>query len=831
MSVADARSPSAWERVKGILNGALEREGAARAAYLAEACAGDAALRREVESLLEAADRDWSLMDRVGDLGAGPRESRAGSRIGERIGPYEILSELGRGGMGQVFLARRADDEFQKKVAIKLVPPGPARELALGRFRSERQISATLEHPNIARLLDGGTTRDGEPYFVMEYVEGEALLAYAATHRLSIEERLRLFRQVCEAVHYAHQHLVVHRDIKPSNILVTGKGTPKLLDFGIAKLLDPAGLATGGETGTLTRLLTPDYASPEQVRGQRVSTASDVYSLGIVLYELLAGQKPYRLETGDPAELVRLVCERDPERPSAIVPRLSADLDAIVLKALRKEPDRRYGSVEALSADIGRYLDGRPVLARRGTAAYRVGKFVRRNRVGVAAAGLILLALAGGIWMTLREARRALAAEARAERRFNDVRKLANSFLFEFHDAIRDLPGSTPARELLVRRALEYLDDLSRESANDLSLRRELSEAYQKVGDVQGNGFMANLGDIPGAIASYDKAIALLEPPVASGKGGDAERATLASAYLVGGGIRLLAGDANTAVAMAEKGLPLRRSLAEKSAADPRRQMDLAQAYQFYSFYLSGVGRDRESYEALRKQAAILRGRLARSPEDRQARRALSQNRFLTGQTLERTDPKGAMDSYREAARILDGLRAEDPSSTQFRRDLGYAHMVIGGLLLEEKDFSGAEKNDRLALALFEPLASSDAKSIDGKLLVAEARHNLGLVFANGGHPVDALLEYSAARSLYESIVARDPTNAWVSGILAELYLHIGEASETLDGRPARACAMYRRADELYRKLRAANRLQEVRAAGADKAGHAVARCAGPSPS
>ena len=258
---------------------------------------------------------------------------------------------------------------------------------------------------------------------------------------------------MCAAVQYAHQNLVVHRDLKPGNILVGADGVPKLLDFGIAKLLSPDGAAiAGGETGTLFRLLTPDYASPEQIRGERITTASDVYSLGVVLYELLAGRKPYHVTGSDPAELLRVVCERDPEKPSAAARsrELEGDLDAIVLKAMRKEPERRYASVGELAEDLRRRRTGEPVAARRGTFVYRAGKFARRHRVGFAAAALVAIALAGGVVATLREAARARSAEARAQRRFDDVRRLANSFLFEFHDAIRDLPGSTPARALIV---------------------------------------------------------------------------------------------------------------------------------------------------------------------------------------------------------------------------------------------------------------------------------------------------------------------------------------------------------------------------------------------
>ena len=825
--MADSETSARWRRIKEMVGAALDLDAAARSAFLLSACAGDEALLAEARSLVAAAEKDWSFVDsgaaaslRLSEV---PGES---SRIGERIGPYEILSELGRGGMGQVFLARRADDEFRKRVAIKLVPPGPARAFALARFRSERQISATLEHPHIARLLDGGTTSAGEPYIVMEYVEGRPLVAYAEEHRLSTEERLRLFRQVCEAVQYAHRNLVVHRDIKPSNILVTAEGVPKLLDFGIAKLLDPEETASGAETGTLVRIMTPDYASPEQVRGERVSTASDVYSLGVVLYELLSGKKPYRIETGDPAELVRRVCEQDPEKPSQHAPRLSGDLDAIVLKAMRKEPELRYPSADALSADIGRYLDGRAVEARRGSAAYRLRKFARRNRVAVAAAALLLAALGGGVGMTLVEAHRARLAEGRAERRFGDVRRLAHSFLFEFNDAIRDLPGSTPARALLVRRGLEYLDGLAREAGGDRGLRRELAEAYQKVGDVQGNPYHANLGDIAGAIASYDKAIMLLEPVVSAGGASDSEMSTLASAQLVGGGIRLVAGDIPSAVAMSEKGLRLRQALAEKNPNDEARQMDLAQAYQFDAFSLSAAGRERESYEALHRQADILRWRLTRDPKDRRTRRSLDQNLFLRGQALaDRHDAPGAREAFLEAAEIGEGLRQEDGLNTQFQRDLGYIYLALGGISLDERRSDAAGEELERALALFTTLASSDPNSVDGRLGIATARQNLGAVAAQAGRSEEALGHYGAARTIFESLVASDPTNAWAAGLLAELYLMTGEAEEAL-GRPlSKVCELYRRSAESFEKLRAENRLLAPRREASERAERAVGRC------
>ena len=421
--------------------------------------------------------------------------------------------------MGAVYLAARADDEYRKEVAIKLVRRGLDTEDILRRFRNERQILAQLDHPNIARLIDGGTTDDGLPYFVMEYVNGVPINAYCDANALSTTERLKLFRKVCEAITYAHQNLVIHRDLKPSNILVTHEGEPKLLDFGIAKLL-----STGDELFTQTipalRVMTPEYASPEQVKGDKIMTTSDVYSLGVLLYELLTGQRPYRLKTRTPEEIARAITEQEPERPSTAVAKgagnsktqipnpklLRGDLDNIVLMAMRKEPARRYTSVGQFSEDIRRHLEQLPVRARKDTLRYRSEKFIRRHKVGVAAAALIALSLVGGIVATFWEARRATQQRDRAERRFADVRKLSNALLFDIAPKIERLEGSTEARKSLVQRALEYLDSLANESAENASLQGELAAAYEKVGELQGAPRKANLNDFSGAIASYEKA-------------------------------------------------------------------------------------------------------------------------------------------------------------------------------------------------------------------------------------------------------------------------------------------------------------------------------------
>ena len=379
-------SAERWTRVKQITSDALERPDSDRLPWLAEACAGDEPLRLEVESLLSAHARAGDFLETPAIAAGGAAEAVATATLpgslpavaGRPIGPYRIIRELGQGGMAVVYLAERADAAFEKEVAIKIVRGGPASASLTQRFFEERRILATLDHPNIARLLDGGTTEDGLPYVVMERVEGIPLDEYCEASALSLGQRLALFRQVCAAVQYAHQHLVIHRDLKARNILVTADGTPKLLDFGIAKLLEP-GLAPGDETRTGYRALTLEAASPEQVRGEPMTVTSDVYSLGVLLYRLLTGQSPYGPKRRTDADLTRAICEEIPVRPSVAAPierrrQLRSELDAIVLKALRKEPERRYPSVQDFSEDVRRHLEGRPVSARKDTLGYRAGK-------------------------------------------------------------------------------------------------------------------------------------------------------------------------------------------------------------------------------------------------------------------------------------------------------------------------------------------------------------------------------------------------------------------------------------------------------------------------
>ncbi|HEV3410113.1 MAG TPA: serine/threonine-protein kinase, partial [Chthoniobacterales bacterium] len=388
-----------------MFKSALECPPEERTAFLDEHCRSEEQVRAEVESLLRVAPRAENFMQAPAApvrAGVSGREAIFAFAPGELIGEYEIISPLGKGGMGEVYLAQ--DCRVRRHVALKFVRGGLDREALTRRFQREQQLLAGLNHPNIAQLFETGVTSDGIPYFAMEYVDGTRLDQFIEERRLTLRERLDLFRKICAAVAYAHQHLVVHRDIKPANIRVTPDGEPKLLDFGIAKLLDELTEDAPEQTITIQRVLTPEYASPEQVRGERISTASDVYSLGVVLYELLTGSKPYRLTSRRPDEISRAIIEQEPTRPSAnpksefLNPKfLRGDLDNIVLMALRKEPERRYGSANALAEDIRRHLDGLPVRARKDTLGYRASKFVQRHRAGVAVVTLVLATLLGAL--------------------------------------------------------------------------------------------------------------------------------------------------------------------------------------------------------------------------------------------------------------------------------------------------------------------------------------------------------------------------------------------------------------------------------------------------
>jgi len=487
-------NPDRWREMERIFQATLERPPAERAACLAEACGDDHELRAEVEKLLRADAKAGDFLERpVLGAEAGEEEWPSGSAVGS----YRLIRKIGEGGMSTVALAERSDETYRKQVAIKFFRLGEERPELLGRFRAERQILASLDHPAIAKLLDGGSTERGTPYYIMEYVEGLPLDAYCDDKRLGIGERLELFRKVCSAVQYAHANLIVHRDLKPSNILVRGDGEPKLLDFGIAKLLDPQSLSLRVDrTRVDHHLMTPAYASPEQARGDPITTAADVYSLGVLLYELLAGRRPHDLERRTLPELLRVIAEEEPPPPSTALSaevaaarsttlaglrrRLEGDLDNIVLKALRKEPARRYSSVEQLSEDLRRHLRGLPVAARPDTLRYRAAKFVRRHRIGVASAALFAAVVISFGAFTAVQSRRLARALAQEEKEAAKA-KAASRFLQQTLGAANPFGGV--GREVTVlevlRRAHSTLEEsFTGQPETEATVRATLGATY-----------------------------------------------------------------------------------------------------------------------------------------------------------------------------------------------------------------------------------------------------------------------------------------------------------------------------------------------------------------
>jgi serine/threonine protein kinase len=760
--------PERWQHVRNILDQAITLPDAERRAYIDHACSLDADLLAEVNSLLASHLEAGSVFLRrpVIDLKtviidtSGPEK-----RVGRRVGVYEMVEQIGHGGMGEVYRARRADGQYEKQVAIKLVRVGLDASFVLERFRHERQILASLDHPNIARLHDGGTTDDGIPYLVMELIQGTPIDHYCRENDLDIRARLELILQVCAAVQYAHQRLVIHRDLKPSNILVTREGVPKLLDFGIAKILDPAAAA---ET-TLVRPMTPEYASPEQIRGESITTATDVYSLGVVLYKVLTGCSPYPEKDGTPLELIKFICETEPVRPSArwqgstaaaaphqpatahtldhpgrISRLLRGDLDNIALKALRKEPERRYASAEQLAEDIRRHLAGLPVTAVRGSFRYRAGKFVRRNRIVIAASAVVAITLLAGVIATVRQARIARrqaeiasAERARAERRFSYVRELTNSLIFEIHDSIQSLPGATPSRKLLLDRAVQYLDKLSQDSAGDINLQRELAWAYHRLATVQGDTTQSNLGQVKAAEVSNRKAMALFETVAKANPSSLADQLNLAMAYrwrafrdiYETAGL----GEINRALAVTE---PLTRTNANNVDLKNER----AQEYFILAEIQDALGDRLQSIESFRKVLDLRQEILRAQPAYPEIRRGIAKVTVLLAHEI------GRFGSRDEGLRLMNTGIAEfealvketggDPgivrevSAAETRR--GDVELMRGDVTAARADFHRARQQiDRLAkLDPENKMLQSDvwvAEFLDGRALALAGRYDEAL--------------------------------------------------------------------------------------------------------
>lgn len=811
-----------WRKVEDLLDAALALEPPERLNFLERI--GEPELRREVESLLVCEQKAGNFLatpaiafssDFFADVDG------RDARDGQTIGHYRVIREVGRGGMGAVYLAERADGVFEQQVALKIVRGNFAGSELVRRFRRERQILASLNHPNIARLLDGGVSQDGEPFLAMEYVEGLRIDDYCDDRRLSVDERLRLFLIVCQAVAYAHQHLIVHRDIKPSNLLVTKEGVPKLLDFGIAKLLDAEHASE--HTQTELRAFTPEYASPEQVQGLQITTASDVYSLGVLLEELLLDsserkrapllfeQTTLPKKTGE----TNLPAADTKENQRATVKSrkpLSVELRRIVEMARREEPARRYASTAQFAEDIQRYLDGLPVRAQKDSFTYRAGKFVRRHKAGVAAAALLLLTLVSGIIATAWQARRAtrearIAADERdrAQRRFTDVRKLANSLLFEITPKIERLEGSTAAREVLVTRALEYLDSLAQEAGDDLQLQSELAAAYEKIASLQGEESRPNLGDFDGAITSYVKAQAIRRKLLPALPADVENRRRLAENLRLQAKIQLSQrNEFARALEHYAEALQIYEMLTRENPDSLKLQIASLEMRLEQSQSYGDNFQYAEAIPPLRQTIGKLEELRQRNPNDPEVLRVLAKGLAYLGHDLAwNNQPAEAEAEMTRAITIAESLVAANPTNANLRQGL-WATYYFGSGIYEGIDNARSFALSEKALKVVEETIALDKANVQARVNLAGNLSYLGTLSANLGKSGAALTYLENSARVWAELIEKDPHNTRYNRGLAISYQYLGDARYK-QRDPVGALSEYEKAADIHRKISAAD--------------------------
>lgn len=852
--------PEEWSKIKSIFNQMLDLSEDEREKFLADY---EDNVHFEVGELLKSHQKAQDFIDKPALISLGLIDDIL---IGKEINGYKIIEQIGVGGMGTVYLAEKLNSDFKQKVALKIIKRGMDSETILKRFATERKILSRLKHPNIAELLDGGISSEGQPFFVMEFVDGKPLKEFCRENSLELEKRLEIFQQICSAVEYAHRNLIIHRDLKPSNILVTNDGIPKLLDFGIAKLLSDEETEI---TITQNKMFTPEYASPEQLIGKPVTTSTDVYSLGVILYELLSGRRPFEIKGKSYDEIIKDVCEKEPTAPSRVnaergmrnaewkeetgnslqkndlqntkvsgeittshfafrIPYLlQGDLDNIILKALRKEPLERYDSVQRFSEDILRYLKGLPVLARPQTLKYRFEKYVKRHKVGVLAAALVLISLIGGISVATWQAIVAQRERARAERQFAETRKIANSLLFEIHDTLSDLPGATASRELLVKRALEYLNTLSSEAGDNPELLLELSIAYRKVGDIQGDPFMANTGNISEANESYKKSFELQEKLISKspndlnlhkeilitlrqlgdnyygqGKTSEAEksyqRAVEAATYLNEKEPQNLATINNLAflylrlswavanspnISDKQKYFGLAQKYSDHSLAlNPEDQYGLVIAIEIYSNIGNNLGnpnyndqgKPEEALPYLQKSLELRQKKADHNPESNNNQSLLGSGfRDLADILLAQGKVKEAIENYEKALNIHRNLAEKDNKDRLSQGIVGFDLAKLGNAFLQNGDTEKSLANHKESVEILEKLNLID----NANIMVA---HTLAIALEGLADALTAKKEFTRAISIYkrsleieEDLISKEE-NWEFKLIIAKLNLKIG---------------------------------------------------------
>lgn len=749
-------------------------------------------LRAEVESMLEFESTELDPLFSFSDAGTEEEIRTPSPFIGKTIGKYLVLEKLGSGGMGTVFLAARADGSFDQKVALKLIKRGMDSEAVLKRFLNERRILASLEHPFIARLLDGGSTDEGLPFFVMEYIEGRTIVEHSASDELKIEDKLRLFRDICSAVSFAHQNLVIHRDLKPSNIMVTAEGSPKLLDFGIAKVTSAGSSLI---TATQQFVFTPDYASPEQVRGEQLTTASDIYSLGVILYEILAGRLPYKTTGGNFIEILKTVTETEAQRPSAVTNDgqaakiLRGDLDNIVLKCVRKEPERRYSSVEQLSADIDNYLNGRPVSASSDSWRYRTRKFMRRNVYAVSAIALIMLTLVGGMGATLYQARVARTERERSEKRFKELRQLTSTIMFDMNDKIRQSP--IKARELLVTKALEYLERLLQESDNDPEILREVASAYEKIGEVQSSLFDPALGKSSEALESHKRALEIREKLFAEAGGTAAAGNDVMRSRMFLADIHMVSGEIIEGRNYYQSAISLGESLIAKEPNFLRAKQSTAACYARYGQAVLRSGSLGHSLESYQKALKYYEEVVAADPANVQASRSIGVMHSYIGYVkLETLEFAEATRYFRLQLKKGEELSAADPGNMMFQEAITDGHYWLAVSLGSEGKIDEALGHIDHAIADQENRADVDTANFGFRNAVADSYLQKGYILAQDDRTADALVSLGTAVEHYEAVIAADAKNLSAKRQLAFTRRYIADAL-VKQGDTARALNIY----------------------------------------
>jgi eukaryotic-like serine/threonine-protein kinase len=817
-----------WKFISAFFPDALELTPEDRTRFVSERCGDHPELVDEVLSLLAAHDLKVAILNipisefttelLTPDLNDPPPE----------IDQYRIINKIGEGGMARVYLAEQIREDFRRIVAVKVLGESGSSNQLFRRFLRERQILANLTHPNIARLYDGGLTRDGEPFISMEFVEGSPVTDYCATRQLDLPERLRLFLSVCDAVSYAHRNLIVHRDLKPSNILVTADGVPKLLDFGIAKILTREVVSDLTQTQPGDRMLTPAYASPEQMRGDVITTGTDVYSLGVILYQLLTGRLPYVFADRTPSEALRLMTETVHRRPSTLpydletarkfglsmTPKrlrklFSGDLDTILARALRKDPAERYASVEQLAEDIENHLAGRPIRARADSIVYRTRKFLQRNRWQTAAAAIVLLSTTGGIGTGLWQ-----GYQARLEReRATAAQNLYTQSQFDTYDLVKDLSGATPVREKIIKDATTYLSKFENDAVNNPELAAKLAEGFQRLGEIQGKPKQGQIGDIPGALVSYQKAKRLYER-VLETRPGDAEARLQLAAILEVQGQMFLRSDQ-----LEQAKVCFLEALKYCTVENPGGPSTLAKQIQVISIRkrlgdtLANYGEIRASLLEIRKanaEVSTLNPKEAKVQEQIASLRARIVLPYRL--TVEMLDTRVGKTSFTQALKeaavelqkqhlaLCQDLERQSPTSARYRSYTTAAEIRLGNLQLLAGLPRESLANCWQGLRKAEGVFRADPANSEFRYLLANAEFFAGEACLGNNDPASALKMLERAEIHFETLLKSDQSNIELRIDSAKLHITFGDILER-QGNLGYAIPHFNRALEIIETL------------------------------